>query len=178
MENCTVKVMERASLKRRTLEVNFGGLEVSSDGSLLLLRELDRCLRLTERVAAILDDPRDPNPITHPLLDLVRQRLYAMVHGYEDLIDHAQLRQETLLQSVLEHEDTLGSAPTLCRLENRVSNQRTWALHRELIETFIASFRIAPEELALNFDVTDDPVHGRQEGLFFHVYYDSYSARA
>ena len=174
MANCTGKALEFSPLKRRTLQVDFGGGEVSSDGGLLLLREVDRRLGLTRRVAAVLDDPRDPSRITHPLVDLVRQRLYAMVQGYEDLNDHTQLRQDALLQSVLERDDALGSAPTLCRLENQASRHSAWALHRELVQTFIDSFKSAPEELVLDFDATDDPVHGKQEGRFFHGYYDNY----
>jgi len=156
------------------LEADFSGGAVSSDAGLLLLREVDRRLKLTERVASVLDDPRDPDLITHPLLDLLRQRIYAIVQGYEDLNDHAQLRDDALLQSVLDRAERLGSAPTLCRLENRASRAAAWALHRELIETFIASFKEPPEELVLDFDATDDPLHGKQEGRFFHGYYDCY----
>lgn len=73
MANCTAHAIEFAPLKRRVLEVNFGGGNVSRDGGLVLLRELDRRLSLTKRVVAVLDDPRDPDRITHSLLDLVRQ---------------------------------------------------------------------------------------------------------
>ena len=168
MTDCTAKRIEFSKLGRRRLETEFSGGEVSSDGGLVLLREVDRRLKLSERVAAVLDDPRDPDRITHPLVDLLRQRVYAIVHGYEDLNDHAQLRDDALLQSVLERQDVLGSAPTLCRLENRASRAAAWALHRELIETFIASFQAPPAELVLDFDATDDPWHGKQEGCFFH----------
>jgi hypothetical protein len=174
MANCTADEIEFSALKRRTLEVNFGGGAVSSDGGLLLLREVDRRLKLTERAAAVLDDPRDPELISHSLLDLIRQRVYAIVQGYEDLNDHSELRADLLLQSVLERDEALASAPTLCRLENRASRAGAWALHRELIETFISSFKAAPEELVLDFDATDDPVHGQQEARFFHGFYDSY----
>jgi len=174
MANCTTGMVQFPRLKHRVLEVNFGGGEVSSDGGLLLLREADRRLKLTERVAAVLDDPRDPERITHPLLDLIRQRIYAIVQGYEDLNDHSALRDDALLQSVLDRAEPLGSAPTLCRLENRASRAAAWALQRELIETFIASFKEPPAELVLDFDATDDPLHGKQEGGFFHGYYDCY----
>lgn len=174
MTDCTAKRIEFSRLGHRRLEAEFSGGEVSSDGGLVLLREVDRRLKLSERVAAVLDDPRDADRITHPLIDLLRQRVYAMVQGYEDLNDHGTLRQDALLQSVLGRHDALGSAPTLCRLENRASRAAAWALHRELIETFIASFPSPPAELVLDFDATDDAVHGKQEGRFFHGYYDSY----
>jgi hypothetical protein len=174
MTDCTAGEVEFSKLARRKLQVNFGGGAVSSDGGLLLLREVDRRLRLTERMAAVLHDPRDPDLITHPLVDLLRQRVYGIVHGYEDLNDHERLREDVLLQSVLDRKEALGSAPTLCRVENRASRAEMWALHREMVETFIASFAQPPEELVLDFDATDDPVHGKQEGRFFHGYYDCY----
>jgi hypothetical protein len=174
MTDCTADRIEFGKLGRRALQVDFGGGAVSSDGGLLLVREVDRRLRLTERMAAVLHDPRDPDLITHPLVDLLRQRVYGIVHGYEDLNDHERLREDVLLQSVLEREEALGSAPTLCRMENRARRTEMWALHREIVETFIASFDQPPEELVLDFDATDDPLYGRQEGRFFHGYYDCY----
>ena len=174
MSDCTVDEVEFSKLGRRKLQVNFGGGEVSSDGGLLLVREIDRRLKLTERVAKVLHDPRDPDLITHPLVDLLRQRVYGIVHGYEDLNDHERLREDVLLQSVLDRKAALGSAPTLCRMENRARRAEMGALHREMVDTFIASFAHAPEELVLDFDATDDPVHGKQEARFFHGYYDCY----
>lgn len=174
MSNCTLEGLEFSPLKRRVLEANFGGGEVSSDGGLLLIREVDRRLKLTERAAAVLPDPRDPDLIVHSQRDMLRQRVYAMVQGYEDLNDHGELRADTLLQSVLDRDEALASAPTLCRWENRANRAAAWALHAELVNTFIGSFKSAPEELVLDFDATDDPVHGKQQGCFFHGYYDSY----
>ena len=75
---------------------------------------------------------------------------------------------------MLDRDTPLASAPTLCRLENRASRAAAWALHAQLVETFIASFDCPPEELVLDFDATDDPLHGKQEERFFHGYYDSY----
>ena len=174
MADCTLAGLEFSPLKRRVLEVDFSGGEVSSDGGLLLVREVDRRLKLTERAAAVLHDPRDPELITHRQLDMLRQRVYAIVQGYEDLNDHTQLRRDTLLQSMLDRDTPLASAPTLYRLENRASRAAAWALHAQLVETFIASFDCPPEELVLDFDATDDPLHGKQEERFFHGYYDSY----
>lgn len=174
MADCTLDGLEFSPLKRRVLEADFSGGEVSSDGGLLLVREVDRRLRLTERAAAVLHDPRDPDLITHSQLDMLRQRVYAIVQGYEDLNDHTELRRDTLLQSMLDRDTPLASAPTLCRLENRASRAAAWALHAQLVETFIASFDCPPQELVLDFDATDDPVHGQQQERFFHGYYDSY----
>ena len=174
MADCTAKRIEFAPFKRRRVQASFNGGDVSSDGGLLLVREVDRRLGLSERIAQALHDPRDPELITHPLKDLIRQRLYGIVHGYEDLNDHQRLREDVLLQSVLGREDALGSAPTLCRMENRARRTELWAIQREMVETFIDSFAQVPEELVLDFDATDDPVHGKQEGRFFHGYHDHY----
>ena len=92
MSDCSVDEVEFSKLGRRKLQVNFGGGAVSSDGGLLLVREVDRRLKLTERMATVLHDPRDPDLITHPLVDLLRQRVYGIVHGYEDLNDHERLQ--------------------------------------------------------------------------------------
>lgn len=174
MTDCTLAGLEFSPLKRRVLQAEFSGGEVSSDGGLLLVREVDRRLKLTEGAAAVLHDPRDAELIKHSQLDMLRQRVYAIVQGYEDLNDHTDLRRDTLLQSMLDRDEALASAPTLCRLENRATRAAAWGLHARLVATFIASFASPPEELVLDFDATDDPVHGKQQERFFHGYYDSY----
>ncbi len=119
----------------------------------------------------LLEDPRDPNLITHRQIDLLRQRIYGLALGYEDLNDHNTLRGDLVWQSAVERGEELASSPTLCRLENRADRQTAVAMSRVLVERFIASFRKAPKELILDFDATDDRVHGQQEGRFFHGYY-------
>ena len=88
MTDCTAPKFRFAPLKRRIVEAAFEGGDISSDGGLLLLRELDRRLGLVDRVAAVLCDPRDPDKIKHELADLIRQRVFALCQGYEDLNDH------------------------------------------------------------------------------------------
>ena len=78
------------------------------------------------------------------------------------------------MQTACECDTALASAPTLCRLENRATRSAAWAIHEVIVEKFIAGFKHAPEELVLDFDATDDPLYGKQEGRFFHGYYDSY----
>jgi hypothetical protein len=174
MPDCTSKRIEFEPFKRRRVEVNFDGGEISSDGGLPLLRKLERRLGLLEAVAGVLADPRDPERIEHTLADMLRQRVFGLVQGYEDLNDHATLRNDPLMQTACERDTALASAPTLCRLENRASRAAAWAMHEVIVEKFIAGFKTAPEELVLDFDATDDPLYGRQEGRFFHGYYDSY----
>jgi hypothetical protein len=105
---------------------------------------------------------------------LVRQRIYGLCQGYEDLNDHDTLRHDLAWQTAVERDTPLASSPTLCRLENRANRQAAWAVHQVLVEQFIASFDTAPQGLILDFDATDDRVHGQQEGRFFHGYYGDY----
>lgn len=101
----------------------------------------------------------------------MRQRIYGLALGYEDLNDHDTLRHDLAWQSAVERDTALGSSPTLCRLEARASRRSAVAMHAVLLEKFIASFAAAPAELVLDFDATDDRIHGLQEGRFFHGYY-------
>jgi len=163
-----------SQLGRRNVEAGFSGNPVTSDGGGLLLREIDRELGLTERLAEVLFDPRDESRCDHGLVDLLRQRIYALALGYEDVTDHDTLRHDPGIQTAVNRAEALASSPTLCRFENRADRKTAWAIHRVLVEQFIASFATPPEELILDFDATDDPVHGAQEGRFFHGYYDRY----
>jgi hypothetical protein len=140
----------------------------------VLLREADRCLGLTGRVAALVPDSRDRRRCQYSLKELIGQRVYALALGYEDLNDHDVLRTDPALQTALERVEPLASSSTLCRLESRCGRAAAWAIHEVLVERFIASFNAPPEELILDFDATDDAVHGKQEGRFFHGYYDPY----
>ncbi len=104
----------------------------------------------------MLPDPRDPDLITHRQVDLLRQRVYGIAQGYEDLNDHETLRQDLAWQTALERDSVLASDSTLCRLEQRVDRRAALAFHEVLLEKFIASFQEAPTELILDFDATVD----------------------
>jgi hypothetical protein len=159
---------------RREIEANFEGGALSSDGGLMLVRQVDRRIGLSKAVADALHDPRNPERITHELRDLVAQRLYGLCCGYEDLNDHGQLRQDPLMQTAVGTTEELASSPTLSRLETRATRSDIVALNRVLVEQFIASHRIVPEELILDVDASDIPLHGDQEKAEFHAYYDHY----
>ena len=174
MPNCTQKEFRFPSFDRRKIEANFEGGNVSSDGGVLLLREAERRLGLIEALSACLPDSRDPALITHTQQELLRQRIFGLAQGYEDLNDHDTLRHDLAWQTAVERGTTLASSPTLCRLEQRVDRRAAVAMHRVLIEQFIASFSAPPKELILDFDATDERVHGQQEGRFFHAYYGDY----
>src|SRR5271167_349011 len=152
MPNCTQKEMGFSSFDRRKIEGSFTGGEVSSDGGVLLLREADRRLGLVKALDGVLPDPRDPALVTHRQIDLVRQRIYGLAQGYEDLNDHDTLRHDLAWQTAVERDRPLASSPTLCRLENRADRQVAWAVHQVIVDQFIASFAQAPRELILDFD--------------------------
>jgi len=171
---CNPTTVQFPSCKRRKVEAHFGGGAVSSDGGVLLLRQADRRLDLTARVAAALEDERRQASCQHAGRSLLQQRVYGLALGYEDLNDHQTLRQDPALQTAVERDAPLASSPTLCRWENRADRDAMWAIHRELVEQFIAAYPHPPRRLILDFDATDDAVHGEQEGRFFHGYYDHY----
>lgn len=183
MTDCNEAAVPFDSLHRRILVADFSGGTITSDAGALLLRQADRQLGLLDALDRALPDPRRPDLVLHPQRALLAQRIFAIACGYEDLNDHQQLRLDPLWQAATDHpgsEDApeLASAPTLCRLENRVSRKTLFDLSAVLVEQFIHAYRLdrptPPEELVLDFDATDDVVHGHQENRFFHGYYDNY----
>ena len=174
MPNCTAREMPFAKLGRREIDVDFDGGDVSSDGGLLLLRQVERRLGLLKAVAEILPDPRSPLLVKHKTEEMLRQRVFGLCQGYEDLNDHDTLRNDLAVQTALERDTAGASSPTLCRFENRADRATAVATSRILVEQFIASFKEAPSELIFDFDATDDIVHGNQDGRHFSAYYDNY----
>lgn len=174
MPNCTASRGLFSKIKRREIEVNFDGGDVSSDGGLLLLREVEKRLGLLKRVAQVLPDPRNPALVRHTTEQLLRQRVFGLCQGYEDLNDHDSMRDDLGMQTALERDNAAASSPTLCRFENRADRAAAIATHGMIVDQFIASFKEAPTELTLDFDATDDLVHGNQEGRHFSAYYNGY----
>ena len=166
------KKLAFTSAKGRLVEADFGGGQVSSDGGLLLAREVDRKLALIRGVARRLEEHRQRGKVVHGAETMIRQRVMALIAGWEDLNDAETLRHDPVHQVAAGSGAELASAPTLCRFENAQSRAAAWAVNAELVEQFIASHRKAPPVLILDFDATDTPVHGNQEGRFFHGYYD------
>ena len=178
MTECNGQRVLFSSLGRQQVQADFSGGTLTSDAGGLLLREVDRGCGLLDALAACFSDPRDPARITHNLRTMLAQRVYGLALGYEDLNDHTTLRTDPLFAVLADQrpdpEQPLASAPTLCRLENRVTRASLARMRAVLVEQFIASFEAPPAELILDFDATDDPVHGTQEARFFHGYYDHY----
>ena len=170
----------------REVKADFAGGAISSDGGALLLRQADRRLNLLQRLAACFQDARDPRYVVHQLPEMVRQRVYGLVLGYEDRNDHEQLRHDPLLALLAEKaemgQEPLAGKSTLNRLELGGENPDRYkkilydqaAIDQLLVDVFLEAHEQAPERMVLDMDMTDLAIHGHQEGRFFHGYYDSY----
>jgi len=179
MTDCNTQSLLFSSLGSKKIHADFNGGSLTSDAGALLLREVDKRIGLIDAVNRCIPDPRNEFFIVHQQKTMLSQRIFGISLGYEDLNDHQSLRDDPLLQIVTERGVTkddlpLASPPTLCRLENRVDRKSLADIAKVFVETFIASFTEPPEELVLDFDATDDPIHGNQEKKFFHGYYDNY----
>jgi len=174
MTHCTTQLELLPRIKSRKIKVDFNGGDITSDAGVMLLRQVDNKLGLTRKASKVLTDSRQKARCRHSFIDLLRQRVYGIALGYEDLNDHDSLRHDLAFQSALSRDTVLGSSPTLCRFEARANRERAVGLSTVLVETFIQSQPHPPKELILDFDATDDRVHGNQEGRFFHGYYDHY----
>ena len=171
MTDCNAKPIAFPPLKRRRIEAAFTGGAITSNAGALLLREIDRQLGLLKAVDRAISDKRDQRYVRPSQSSLLRQRIYGLALGYEDLNDPDPLRSDPALVSAVSCDPSLGSAATLCRLENRLDRSVAVALHEVMINPFIASFKETPNELILDFDATDDRVHGNQVGRHDHGYY-------
>jgi len=151
---------------------NSGGA-LSSDAGLLLVREFDQRVKLTEQFAQTLSDRR--RKPGHSLLAMVRQRIYGIIAGYEDLNNHDTLRDAPVFQLVCDRvpgdQDLTASQPTLARFENSVSVSSLKKLRELLVDQFLDAFDSPPARLTLDMDGFDDPAHGQQQLTLFHGYY-------
>ena len=180
-------------IKGREIIANFQGGRISSDAGIIFRAELDKKLKITDRFAKCFQDYRHNSYRDYSLLQLLAQRIYAIVLGYEDVNDHDKLRHDPAWQIALEKlccldskEGILAGKSTINRLEycpETIINQALSRYHRiehspEKIETtfidiFLSSYQKSPKNIVLDLDVTDDEVHGNQEGAFFNKYYNS-----
>jgi DDE family transposase len=170
---------------RREVVARFDGGTISSDGGALLLRQTDKRLDLLPRLADCFLDGREQGRVKHTMQEMLSQRIYGLALGYEDLNDHEQLRKDPLfgvLAGRADADPTLAGKSTLNRLElgagtkDRYKKITFWkeAIDELLVKIFLESYEQAPEQIILDVDSTDVPLHGKQEGRFFHGYYDSY----
>jgi len=186
---CIADLFGFAPVERRAVVASFDGGSMTSDAGGLLLGAADRALGLIERLAGCFVDRRDPELIEHEVRTLVGQRVYGLALGYEDLNDHDHLRHDTLFavlagKLAARRADCAAVAgkSTLNRLElsrpaptryHKISHD-AGAIEALLVDVFLEAHAAAPEEIVLDLDATDDPLHGVQEGRFFHGYYGHY----
>ena len=196
---CTTPTLTFQPLGARAVVARFDGGAVTSDGGALLLGEAERFTGALHQFATCFTDHRDPDAIEHTVLQLVSQRVYGLALGYEDLNDHDTLRLDPLLATLVGKTDPTGQdrlraqdqgkplagKSTLNRLEltppeaTAASRYQKIVAHPEAIERlfvdlFLQAYATPPTEIVLDFDATDDPLHGHQEGRFFHGYYKEY----
>ena len=199
LTECSAGQLEFKGLGRRKVVADFDGGLLSSDGGAVLLRELDAALGIVSRLAGCFTDGRDGSRVEHSVEELLRQRVLGLALGYEDLNDHDELMGDPLLALCAGKRDVegaarrrgadrgkaLASSSTLNRLELGAAHSDAGERYKKivcdgaavealLVDLFLDSFDAAPEEVVLDFDATDDPLHGNQEGKFFHGYYRCY----
>src|SRR5271169_2252150 len=170
---------------RREIVVRFDGGTISSDGGAFLLHQTDKRLNLIGRLAESFLDGRNQALVEHSIAEMLSQRIYGLALGYEDLNDHEQLRTDPVFGILAGKEnlaEPLAGKSTLNRMElgtginDRYKKITFWkeAVDELLVKVFIESHDKAPAEIVLDMDTTDLPLHGKQEGRFFHGYYDNY----
>lgn len=133
MTKCTKNKMTFPACQGRIVEAEFIKEEITSDGGVLLLREIDKRLKLTEQLTKIIPDYREQNRIIHSLSSMLKQRIYGLALGYEDLNDHATLRQDPALQTAVDRLDNLASSSTLCRLEQTANRKMVWDANKLML---------------------------------------------
>lgn len=194
--DCNPRQLEFQGVDRRTVVAAFDGGTLTSDGGLLLLSEVERRRGILRQFAACFQDQRNPDYVEHRLEELIRQRVFGLALAYEDLNDHDELRTDPLLATVVGKADPTGNdrrqerdrgkplagKSTLNRLEwGAVKQDRyrkisvdTESVDRFFVDVFLSAHESAPPQIILDLDATDDPLHGEQEGRFFHGYYGGY----
>jgi hypothetical protein len=187
---CSAGQLEFEAFDGRRVVAAFDGGAVTSDAGTVLLREADRTIGLTKRVSACFSDHRRADQVIHALPTLIGQRIVAIALGYEDVNDHDILRRDPVLalfsdQLEPKRKDCapLAGKSTINRLEHAPQEggaryhkigHDAQALERVFVDVFLDAYGTPPEEIVLDLDATDDPLHGDQEGRFFHGYYDCY----
>ncbi|MCE2494692.1 MAG: IS1380 family transposase [Alphaproteobacteria bacterium] len=181
---CTPPSMRFARLKGRDVVADFGGGAMTSNAGALLLGATDRAIGLVDRFAGCFSDGRAAGCVVHDVATLVGQRVFGMALGYEDLIGHDPVLGAVLGRLEARRRDCapLAGKSTLNRLEHAPAGVHRYrrvghdaaAIEALFVDLFLDAHERAPERLVLDLDATDDPLHGRQEGRFFHGYYDCY----
>ena len=179
MDDCATSRMRFETPAKLALEAAFDGGRLTSDGGLTWLAEVDKELGVGQAMAQHIPEWRSRRG-RHSMLSLLKQRVYQIACGYEDQNDSDFLRSDPLLKLVCgalpESGEDLASQPTICRMENAVTNRACYQMARALAELYIAQRGKdgAPQKIVLDFDATDDPTHGDQEESYYHGYFEEH----
>jgi hypothetical protein len=162
----------------KQVELSFTGDQVSSDGGLLLLRELESRLGLIDRISSCITDNRDQRYIDHTIKEMITQRVFQIAAGYEDCNDCNDLRNDMIFKMCAgrlpQSGQELASQPTMSRLENSVNNKVLFRMGTELLDIFVDSYTSEPKLVILDCDDTNNDTHGQQELSLFNDYYHGY----
>ena len=162
------------SSKGRRVEAEFTGAEVTSNGGAMLLAEADRRMGLTQAVADAIGDDRRRKSVVHATRDIIRQRMYGLILGCEDLNDHGRLRLDPALQAAVMRDGAMASPSTPCRFERKSEPWEALQLQGVLLKQFVKAHAAPPKRIVLDFDATDIPLHGMQEGRHWHGHCRNY----
>src|SRR2546423_14342727 len=177
MNDPTLPLPGLSPVSGKSVVAKFDGGLLSSNGGVLALREVEKRLRVADRFAACIDDPRAPDQVTHTLADIIRFRLLMIAAGYEDGNDASELRRDPLFKMALDRAPSdreLCSQPTISRLENLPDVRSLLRMGRAMVDLYCASFRQVPKRIVLDVDDTFDAVHGGQQLRLFNAHYDEY----
>jgi hypothetical protein len=185
MTECNQSSFGFEAAGKREIVARFDGGTISSDSGAFLLRQTDKRLNLLPRLAECFLDGRNQNLVEHTIQEMLAQRIYGLALGYEDINDHEQLRKDPVFGVLAGREaleEPLAGKSTLNRMElgtgimDRYKKITYWkdSIDELLVKVFIEAHDNAPGEIVLDVDTTDLPLHGKQEGRFFHGYYDNY----
>lgn len=178
MQEYTNQNMLFKELFNKKIQIDFNGGHISSDGGLLVLRELEDKTHMIKKIASVIPEWRHPGYVRHNIYHLLIQRVFQIACGYEDSNDSNELRKDPLFKIGCDRlplaEDLLASQPTMCRFENAPSQTILYRLGRAVFDEFIHSYSKPPEAIIIDIDDTDDPTHGAQQLSFFNAYYDTY----
>lgn len=166
--------MRIGKLKKRDIEIKFDGGDLTSDSGLYLLKMADEKMSLCKRLSKVFPDPRDQSRVTHSLESMLKQRVYGLASGYEDLNDHEVLRKDISFQTAVGCMSDLAGDSTLSNFEKWADRNFSWSAHKIFLSAFIESFDYVPTHLILDFDGSDSEIFGNQEHRYYHKYYGSY----
>ena len=170
--------LKLAEVNSQPVIVDFDGGQLSSDGGLLLLREVEQQIGIIKSLTEVIHDARDARYVKHTIMDLMMQRVSQIAAGYEDADDCDDLRCDPIIKMCAdrspETDDDLASQPTMSRFENSITRTYLYRLAKVFVDNFIASYDNEPKIIVLDFDDTEDKVHGDQQLALFNKYYDEY----